>query len=158
MTVDLTDLLIGSINVFSVSDKVDIPHELITDERIIDLKNVHADLTIMLDEDDEIVMEGRLTGVMTLADDVTLEPVEHEFEAIIEENLEKNQNILDITDILWQNILVEIPSKVRGSFEDVELSGDGWRVISEEKYNEEKNKMNNPFSELDKLLDKKEDK
>ena len=85
---------------------------------------------------------------MLLNDDVTLEPVEYHFGTEIEEILNKSENKLDITDILWQNILVEIPSKVRSTDEDIELSGDGWRVISEEKYNLERNKMDNPFQNL----------
>ena len=72
--------------------------------------------------------------------------------------LEKKQNLLDITDILWQNILVEIPSKVRSTDEDVNLEGDGWRVISEEQFNLERNKANNPFANLDELLNTKEDR
>jgi uncharacterized metal-binding protein YceD (DUF177 family) len=95
---------------------------------------------------------------MILKDDITLEPVEYNFDTEIEENLNKNENILDITEILWQNILVEIPSKVRATDEDIELSGEGWRVISENKYNEERNKANNPFSSLDELFKTKEDK
>ena len=95
---------------------------------------------------------------MLLRDDITLEPVEYDFNTNIEEFLDKNQNVLDITDILWQNILVEIPSKVRSTNEDIELSGDGWRVISETKFNEERNKSNNPFSNLNELLKTKEEK
>ena len=75
-----------------------------------------------------------------------------------EEILNKSENILDITDILWQNILVEIPSKVHSTSEDINLSGDGWRVLSEEEYEKEKSKNNNPFSNLDELLKTKEDK
>ena len=95
---------------------------------------------------------------MILKDDITLEPVEYKFETEIEEILEKSKNILDITDILWQNILVEIPSKVRSTDEDINLEGDGWRIISEEQFQKERNKSNNPFANLDELLNTKEDR
>ena len=94
---------------------------------------------------------------MLLRDDLTLEEVEYPLNIEVEEIIENKQNILDITDILWQNILVEIPSKVRKTDEDITLEGDGWRVISEDKYNEERNKANNPFSNLGELLKAKED-
>ena len=101
---------------------------------------------------------SNLSGTMLLKDDITLESVEYSFNTEIEENLPNNQYVIDITDILWQNIFSEIPSQVRATDEDVYLSGDGWRVISEDMYNEERNKSNNPFSSLDELLKTKEDK
>ena len=59
----------------------------------------------------------------------------------VNEILEKSKNILDITDILWQNILVEIPSKVRSTDEAINLEGNGWRVISEEQFMKERKKL-----------------
>lgn len=94
---------------------------------------------------------------MHLKDDITLEPVEYKFKTDIDEILPKFQNILDITDVLWQNILVEVPSKVRNTDEEIELKGDGWRVITEERFNEER-KASKPFANLDKLLNTKEEK
>ena len=49
---------------------------------------------------------------MILKDDITLLPVEYNFTSELEEVLDKNKNTIDLTDILWQNILVEIP-KIR---------------------------------------------
>ena len=94
---------------------------------------------------------------MILKDDITLLPVEYNFTSELEEILDKSKNTIDLTDILWQNILVEIPSKVRSTDEDIELSGDGWRVISEKKYQEERQKSNNPFANLEELIKAKEE-
>ena len=60
------------------------------------------------------------------------------------------QNTIDILPILWQNIIVEIPLKVT-THEDVDLKGDGWRLISEEDYEKERS-QNSPFSNLEELL------
>ena len=95
---------------------------------------------------------------MTLKDDLTLEPVDYQFDTEIEEIIEELNKKLDITDVIWQNIVVEVPSKVRKNNEDIELSGDGWRVISEDKFNEERKQKNNPFSNLEELLNIKEEK
>jgi len=158
MQVDLTKLLTNQANSISINNDINIPKELLINTLIEDLKNIKLLGKISFDEEDNLLLNGRLTGTMILKDDITLEPVEYNFDTEIEEILDKNQNILDITEILWQNILVEIPSKVRATDEDIELSGEGWRVISEEKYKEERNKTNNPFSSLDELLKTKEDK
>ena len=157
MQIDITKLLINSIDSLSVKGSVDIPKEMLSNSRIDELKNIKIDGNIYLNEDNELVLEGNLLGIMVLKDDLTLEPVDYEFKTDFEEILNKSENILDITDILWQNILVEIPSKVRSTSEDINLSGDGWRLISEEEYEKEKNKSNNPFSNLDELLKTKED-
>lgn len=158
MEVDLTKLLTNQTSSISINNPINIPKELLTNSLIDDLENIILTGKITFDEEDNLLLEGSLKGTMILKDDITLEPVKYNFDTEIEEILNKNQNILDITEILWQNILVEIPSKVRATDEDIELSGEGWRVISENKYNEEINKSNNPFSSLNELLKSKEDK
>ena len=158
MKIDVTKLLTNQVSSLKIEDKFEIPKELTEGSLIADLKNIKLSAKATLDEENNIVLTGNLTGTMILKDDITLEPVEYNFNTDIEEILDKNHNILDITDILWQNILVEIPSKVRKTNEDVHLSGNGWRVISEDEYNKEKNKTNNPFQNLDELLKTKEDK
>lgn len=158
MEVDLTKLLTNQTSSISINNPINIPKELLSNSLIDDLENIILIGKITFDEEDNLLLEGSLKGTMILKDDITLEPVKYNFDTEIEEILNKNQNILDITEILWQNILVEIPSKVRATDEDIELSGEGWRVISENKYNEEINKSNNPFSSLNELLKSKEDK
>ena len=158
MQIDITKLLNGYVDVIEVNQEVNIPNELISNSLITELKNVNLTGDITLDEDDNINLTGKLSGIMILKDDITLAPVEYQFDTDLEEILEKNKNILDITDILWQNILVEIPSKVRSTDEDINLEGDGWRVISEEQFQRERNKSNNPFANLDELLNTKEDR
>ena len=158
MKIDVTKLLTNQTSRIYLDSEVGIPKELLTNSRIDDLKNISLKGNMTLNDDNELVLTANISGIMVLKDDLTLEPVEYNFDTDIEENLPSNQNLLDITDILWQNILIEIPSKVRSTDEDIDLSGDGWRVISEDKYNEERNKANNPFSSLNELLKTKEDK
>lgn len=158
MQIDVTKLITNKSSRIYLDSEVNIPKNLLDGSRIDDLKNITLKGDMTLNEDNELVLTANIKGIMVLKDDLTLEPVEYNFDTDIEENLPSNQNSLDITDILWQNILVEIPSKVRSTDEDVYLSGDGWRVISEDKYNEERSKVNNPFGALDELLKTKEDK
>ena len=158
MKIDITKLLNSYIDVIELNQEVNISNELLSQSLITELKNVNLNGDITLDEDDNINLTGNLSGIMILKDDITLAPVEYQFNTDLEEILEKNKNILDITDILWQNILVEIPSKVRSTDEDINLEGNGWRVISEEQFMKERSKSNNPFANLDELLNTKEDR
>ena len=157
MQIDVTKLLTNSINKINIDEDITIPRDFLEKSLIEDLQNIHFFGNIQQDETEELLLTGSLSGTMILKDDITLAPVEYNFTTDFEENFTNNQNILDITDVLWQNILVEVPSKVRATDEDIELSGDGWRVISEETYNSERNKQDNPFSSLSELLDTKEE-
>ena len=127
MKLDITKLLQAYVDIIEINNEVIIPDELLSNSLIVSLKDVTFNGDITLDEEDEI-----------------------------EEILEKKQNILDITEILWQNILVEIPSKVRSTDEAINLEGDGWRVISEETFEKERNKADNPFAILDELYEKED--
>lgn len=158
MQIDISKLLIRYIDSIKIDDYIIIPDELTKTTLIKELKSIRFNGEIFLDEDNKINIIGKLNGIMILADDITLEPFEYYFDTEIEEILEKSKNILDITDILWQNILVEIPSKVRSTDEVINLEGNGWRVISEEQFEQEMNQHNNPFENLNELLSKKEDR
>ena len=158
MQIDITKLLNHYIDTIEVKEEVTIKENLLKESLITNLKNIILDGELFLDEEDNLNLTGKLSGTMVLKDDITLEPVDYEFMAELEEILEKSKNILDITDILWQNILVEIPSKVRSTDEDINLEGNGWRVISEEQFQKERKNSNNPFANLDKLLNTKEDR
>ena len=86
---------------------------------------------------------------------ITLEDYEYNFTSEIEEKIEEtsinSQKTLDITGILWQNILVEIPLKaVNEKNKDLTLEGDGWRLIKED----EVKSSNNPLSSLEELFRK----
>ena len=158
MQIDITKLLTNSSNTIYLNEELTIPDNINTDSRIISLNNLKFNGKITLDEANELLLTGKLSGTMILKDDITLEKVNYDFETDIEEILEKENNKVDLTDIMYQNIVVEIPSKVRATSEDIELSGDGWRVISEDTYNRERNNKNNPFGNLNELLKTKEDK
>ena len=96
---------------------------------------------------------------MIIPDDITLEDYEYNFTSEIEENIDETrinyQKSIDITEDLWQNILVEIPLKaVNEKNKNIKLEGNGWRLISED---EVANTKNNPLSSLEELLRKEWD-
>ena len=158
MQIDITKLLTNQVTNIKFEESVNIPKEFLVGSRIDRLNDIIAKGKISLNEENDLIINAKIKGTMILKDDITLEPVTYNFDTDFEDNIINQKNEIDITDILWQNIITEIPSKVRATDEDVHLSGDGWRVISEDEYNEERNKVNNPFANLEELLKTKEDK
>ena len=146
-----------------------IDHEVVIDEvysfsdeelkgtDIIRLNDVSICGNITKDSLNELYIDLNISGTMVLPCSVTLVDVDYPFDINVSgnvdemlEELDKNskkvQNSLDILPIIWENILMEIPSKVVSPEADnIELSGDGWKLVREEE------KEENP--ELAKLKD-----
>ena len=154
MTIDLFNLVVNN-KTINIDSDIIIPNEYLENSGIRRLNNIHFKGNIKKLVDDTYSLEGVLSGTMILADDMTLEDYEYNFTSEIEENIEETsinlQKTLDITDILWQNILIEVPSKVvNDKNKNIKLEGNGWRLISED----DLNSKNNPLSELEDLLRK----
>lgn len=166
MNIDLIKLITNNVEELLIDDEVIIPDSWFSDTSIKRLENVKfsGEVTKLWDGPYQII--GKISGVMILPDDVTMEDVSYSFVSEIEEEFDENsgnddkklkivQNSLDITEFLWQNILVEIPSKVVGDrTSDLTLEGDGWRLITEE---ELKARNKSPFSELSKMFDSRKE-
>ena len=130
---------------------------------ILDLKNLHVTGDISLNSVSMLAVNLTVTGIMVIPDSVTTEPVDYPFTSKIEEEYDindenfleyyqKEQNILDIMKILWENIVLEVPMRFTTT-EDAHLSGDGWSL------GEDKNKddqIDPRLAKLSELLDRKE--
>lgn len=154
MIIDLFNLIVNN-KTINIDSDINIPNEYLVNSGIRRLDNIHFKGNIKRLVDDTYLLEGILSGMMVLSDDITLEDFEYNFTSEIEENIEEtsinSQKTLDITDILWQNIVIEIPSKViLDKNKNIKLEGNGWRLISED----DLNVKNNPLSELEDLLRK----
>ena len=160
MVIDLTSLVNGSVFEVSIDGEVVIPVDYLNGTSIRRLFNTsfHGKLLRLSDSDYQLC--GNLEGVMVLPDDITLEDVDYSYDIRLEEDfsefdkdsdLQIIQNRLDITDFLWQNILVEVPLKVKNDKnEHLTLEGDGWRFITEDDL---KKSNDSPFDELSKMFD-----
>ena len=109
---------------------------------ILDLKNLHVTGDISLNSVSMLAVNLIITGIMVIPDSVTTEPVDYPFTSKIEEEYDindeffleyyqKEQNILDIMKILWENIVLEVPMRFTLA-KDAHLSGDGWSLGEEE--------------------------
>ena len=166
MNIDLTKLITSDLEELEVSCEVLFDENRLHEITIRRLEDVSFQGKIFKLCDGTYQIAGSLSGNMVLPDDITLEDVVYQFESKLEENFSENlenlennlkivQNRLDITEFLWQNILVEIPLKVKlEKNENLSLEGNGWRLVTEE---ELKKGNNSPFSELSKMFDSRKE-
>ncbi len=155
MNIDLTRLRSG------VDKKVDInldysfPKEMLGND-IRKLDHVKIVGTITRNSMDDYILDVDIKGTAILVCAITLKDVPFDFEINLNDsivnlfdeigiNLEKVDNTIDILPIVWENIVMEIPTHVISpGASSTELEGDGWTL-------NKSNKQEN--SELSKLKD-----
>ncbi len=109
---------------------------------IIDLKNLHVKGSLKLNSIENLCLNLNLTGIMVLKDSVTLNLIDYPLDIKIEEEYplnkefldyycKKDENILDIIKILWENIVLEVPIRLTTT-NNTNLKGDGWSLGGEE--------------------------
>lgn len=159
MIIDLEPILTGLKDVIIIDEDIKISDDLLNKSSIKKLNNVHFSGKLKRIEDLPITLTGTLAGNMILLDDVDLSEVDYEFSVEVDEEIESEYNDLivdskfDLLNLLWQLIQVEIPSKVHGKNRDNNMHGDGWKLIDEDKINN-----NNAFKDLDKMLQERSQK
>ena len=121
---------------YKLDQVIEIPKKYYENSEIKELKDVYVKGTIGYNLYDEVEINLECKGIMVLEDGVTLEPIDHHFEFKIDDaisslgeeinkSLEKNQNTLDINELLWENIVLEVPISITKN-KEVELKGNGW--------------------------------
>ena len=156
MNFDLTRLRNGIDKKIIVDELYSFSEEDLKPTDVKELNNMHVVGEISLNALGEIYLSLEAKGNMIIPCAITLKPVDVPFDVIIEgdlsefkdetsEILKNNINSIDILPIIWENILMEIPTRVVSPGADISnLSGDGWRVITdeEESVNAELSKLN----------------
>ena len=131
MKIDLRKLYsLASVDVDGV---ITFPEERLKSAGIIRLEDVSVHGKAIINYEDEIELDLDLSGKMYLPCAISVEEVEVPFatkiEEIIGENNINNNFYLDLSDILWENIVLEIPIKVVKEGVQLETSsGKGWSV------------------------------
>ncbi len=131
MKIDLRKLY--SLASVDVDGTITFPEERLKSAGIIRLEDVSVHGKAIINYEDEIELDLDLSGKMYLPCAISLEEVEVPFvtkiEEIIGENNINNNFYLDLSDILWENIVLEIPIKVVKEGVHLETSsGKGWSV------------------------------
>ena len=131
MKIDLRKLY--SLASIDVDGTITFPEEKLKSAGIIRLEDVSVHGKAIINYEDEIELDLDLSGKMYLPCAISLEEVEVPFttkiEEIIGENNINNNFYLDLSEILWENIVLEIPIKVVKEGVHLETSGGkGWSV------------------------------
>lgn len=123
---------------------VTLSKELYQNADILDLQNVHIMGNVKYDYENHLVLELQVKGEFQLEDAITLEPIVYPFTCEVEEKLEniseycgkfyeKSKNTLDISEILWENIVLEIPIRAtNANLSNLNLQGSGWEMAQSE--------------------------
>ena len=160
MNIDITSLKTQHDDYIEVNEKFEVTKEEYANTDIIDLKDVTVKGNIYPYAEEDYELNLVVEGTMVLPCSITLKPVDYKFsteitgiytEMMLEiQNFDKKiENSLDIFPIIWENILMEIPIKVTcPEATDLKLSGDGWKLVTEESVGE----TNSAFDKLKDLL------
>lgn len=141
-----------------IDDVVSFNDDYIKHTSIQKLDNVKVKGRVYYSVAKEVILDCHVNGSMVLLDAISLEPIDYPFDLEISEVLSENSDEntqnelkkLDIMDILWQNIVLEVPISVRKDPDKkYDLSGDGWELVDEEK-----EKVDPRLAPLLELLDK----
>ena len=143
MEIDLTSLNSDVITEVEIDTIVSFDSKYLEKSVIKRLDNIKVIGTISKDSSSDNILNASVTGQMLLEDSVSLEDVNYPFSIQIEEKIgENNENTIDIMDILWQNIILEIPLKFTNVQDYSKFQGEGWKLVSEDELKVE----NNPYN------------
>ncbi len=163
MKIDITRLKSGVDQEVQIHEKKTFSKEELNGTSIIELNDVNVEGIITKNNIDDYILDCIVTGNMVLPCAITLKPVTYPFSVSIEgntrelleelnENDKKMENTIDIFPIIWENILVEIPSRVVSEdAENLSLEGNGWKLCTEEPIE----KINPELQKLSDLLNEK---
>ena len=121
-----------------LDEDVEFPKNYYENTAIKKMDNFHVAGKIFYNLSDEVTIELHVTGDIYLIDAITLEEVAYPIDIKIDENLdeliaespeyiEKNKNILDKLEFLWENIVLEVPISFTKS-SSVNMHGEGWEL------------------------------
>ncbi len=127
-----------------VDKSIELSEELYKNANVLSIKNVHIKGLVHYDYENNLTFNLEANGVFLLEDAITLEPIEYLFSCPIEEKIEnieetcgnfyeKSKNTLDISEILWENIVLEIPIRAtNANLSNLNLQGSGWEMAQSE--------------------------
>lgn len=146
--IDLSLLHSNAISEIEINQDFSFEEEIYQNTDIQKLSLIHVKGVIRRETDEDDFIDLDVAGEMVLLDAISNEEVNYPFSFKIEgsltEILGNCPNSLDILEVLWENIVLEIPLKFTKVEDLSKFHGDGWRLVSEEDSAHERN----PFSEL----------
>ena len=126
------------LNELNIKDEIIINNDYNFNETLPSIKKInktHFDGKIYFDVSGSLKLEGLLTCDLVLFDSVDLSDYNYEIKTNIAEILDNEQKTLDINEILWENIVLEVPIRTT-KCKSLEQSGERWKLKGEDSENE----------------------
>ncbi len=123
--------------VYEINGEFEISEEDIKNTDIKRISKIKVNGNVYKLDDGLFELNLNVTGVMILLCALSLEEVEYPFNINInntveQENLNNLANTLDIFPIVWENIVLEIPSRIVKEDVNIKTSGNGWNLITDD--------------------------
>lgn len=131
---------------FTFSEDLVFPHETFRNvHSLLDLQDIHVEGTGHYEAGDQkVYVQLKITGTMILSCALSLEEVPYPFETESTEIFsfvkvkpdedihEAKRDTVDLTPIVFQNIVMEVPARVVKEGATVKTEGNGWKVLNGE--------------------------
>ena len=147
---------------FSFDEYLTFPDEIFHSlSQINGLKDVHVTGDGQLDsKNSQLLVRYNIDGQMILPCAVSLENVEYPFNIdsmctfafykpdYEEEVVEAKRDVADLTQVVFQDIMMEIPSRVVKEGATLKTEGNGWQVIGEKQITQEEDDIDPRLAKL----------
>lgn len=141
-----------------IDESLEFSKDKLKDTDIESLDNIRVKGFVSRIQDNVYHLSIHITGNMVLLCARSLEKVTYPLDIFVDKNIGEvendeeiqviYQNSLDIFEIVWENIVLEVPLRVVKEDASFISEGNGWSLIDEDEL-----KSNSPFSELKSMLD-----
>ena len=135
MKIDLRKLY--ALNKLSIDEEVIIPEEYYKNAGVRSLSKVKVNGDVTVNYEENIELHLNVSGEFIIPCAITLDDVIVPFNTFIEEEIDQNklndEFFLDLLDVLWENIVLEIPVRVvKEGVKSEDLYGEGWELVTKE--------------------------
>lgn len=145
--VDLSLLHSNTIETVFIDEDIVFEEEFYKNTDIQGFNFIHINGFIKRSTENDDTINLDVEGEMILLDSISNEKVNYPFSFKIEgsltEILGNCPNTIDILELLWENIVLEVPLKFTTVEDFSEFQGDGWKLVSEDDAHKD-----NPFNEI----------
>ena len=116
-----------------INEEIVIPLDYYQKLDITNINSVKVIGEIFINHDDELELKCDIKGNFIIPCAISLQEVEIPFKCdvhhIIDEKEQKNQISLALLDVLWENIVLEVPIKVvKDGIKIDNIKGEGWEL------------------------------
>ena len=135
MKIDLRKLY--ALNKLSIDEEVVIPEEYYKNAGVRSLSKVKVNGYVTVNYEENLELHLNVSGEFIIPCAITLDDVIVPFNTFIEEEIDQNklndEFFLDLLDVLWENIVLEIPVRVvKEGVKSEDLHGEGWELVTKE--------------------------